>query len=70
MKCVDYDKRHDILFVRWADDEYSYSEEKGQGVLLDFNEDGQIIGVEINGFSRKQSMKDDAYVATGEGDGK
>ena len=43
----DYDKKEDILFVRFRDDNYEVSEEIGNDIVLDKNKKGEIIGFEL-----------------------
>jgi len=56
IQCFDYDKKNDILFIRWKNTKYKVSEEIDDGnIVLDLDESGQIIGVEI--FSIMQKLK-------------
>ena len=46
MKTV-YDDQDDALYVRFADDAVVESEEVRQGIVLDFDAAGRIVGIEI-----------------------
>ena len=48
-----YDKKADALAIRFSDKPYAESDEVSEGVIFDYNKQGQIIGLEILDASRK-----------------
>jgi len=44
---VRYDEDADALYIRVHDGQYDESAENGQGVILDYDVDGNIIGIGI-----------------------
>jgi len=49
---VSYDSVADALYIRVRDDKVADSLEVNEGVVVDFNEYGEVVGVEILGFSK------------------
>ena len=49
------DEKSDALYLRLDDSKIVESEEVSPGVVLDFNELDQMVGVEILGLSRRAS---------------
>lgn len=47
------DKEADALYLRLDDSRIVESEEVAPGVVLDFNEDNQVVGVEMLYLSRR-----------------
>lgn len=47
------DKENDALYFRLDDGEIIESEEVQPGVILDFDENGQVIGIEILALSTR-----------------
>jgi uncharacterized protein YuzE len=55
------DREADALYLRLDDSRIVESEEVSPGVVLDFNEDNQVVGVEIlnlSGRSAKLNLKE------------
>ena len=50
---ISYDRVADALYIRLRDDKIAYSDEVAPGVIVDFNEKGEIVGIEVLGFSRR-----------------
>jgi uncharacterized protein YuzE len=44
---VKYSKEEDILYVSFSDLPISESDEEKKGVILDYADDGQIVGIEL-----------------------
>ncbi len=44
---IKYDSEVDILRVHWSNDAIEESDETKPGIILDYNEKGVVIGVEI-----------------------
>ena len=42
-----YDEKVDALYIRLKESEYYESDEIKEGVILDYDEQGNIIGIEI-----------------------
>ena len=51
---VSYDKVADALYIKLKDKEVEDSIEVKNGVIVDIGKEGDIIGVEILGFSKKK----------------
>ena len=47
------DKDSDALYFRLDEDAVVESEEVQPGVILDFNKDGQVVGIEILALSKR-----------------
>ena len=47
------DKENDVLYLRLNEIEIFESEEVQPGVILDFDENGHIVGIEILNLSRR-----------------
>lgn len=47
------DEKADALYLRLDDSRIIESEEVSPGVILDYNEQNQVVGVEILGLSRR-----------------
>jgi len=53
MECrVSYDLVADALYIRAKDDEIVDSLEVNDGIIVDFNKYGEVVGVEILNFSK------------------
>jgi uncharacterized protein YuzE len=44
---VNYDKESDTLTIIFSDTQVEESDEKKEGVILDYNKDGRIVSMEI-----------------------
>lgn len=51
------DKENDALYFRFDDDAIVESEEIEPGVILDYDEDGIVVGVEFLGISSRTSVE-------------
>ena len=52
------DKDADALYLRLDDSKIIESEEVSPGVVLDFNEDNQVVGIEMLRLSKRAPMLD------------
>lgn len=43
---IDYDEKHDIVYIRFSKSEYAYSEEK-ESIIIDYDNEGKVIALEI-----------------------
>ena len=55
---IEYSKTADALYVYFREIEVARSEDVQDGVVVDFDDDGQIVGVEILDVSSKLSLAD------------
>ncbi|MEA5111778.1 hypothetical protein SDC9_40163 [bioreactor metagenome] len=44
---IRYDKEADVVYIRLSDQEVAESDQEKDGVILDYSESGQIVGIEI-----------------------
>lgn len=44
---VKYDEEVDILYVRFKESPYHESDEIKNGVIIDYDKDGNVVGIEI-----------------------
>ena len=49
-----YDHRADAFYIRFKEDEVVDSEEIEVGIIVDYNEKGEIVGIEVLEFSKKK----------------
>ena len=52
------DKADDALYLRLDDSRIVESEEVAPGIVLDYNEDDEVVGVEMLNLSRRSSKLD------------
>lgn len=50
---VKYDKETDILYIQLSAEPIDESDEQREGVILDFNATGKIVGIEILNASQR-----------------
>jgi len=50
---VKFDDANDAVYFRLDESKIIESEEVQQGVILDFNKDGRVVGVEILGIKER-----------------
>ncbi|MEB3755898.1 MAG: DUF2283 domain-containing protein [Desulfurococcales archaeon] len=50
---VSYDRVADALYIKLKDDKIVDSDEVAPGVIVDFNDKGEIVGIEVLGFSHR-----------------
>jgi uncharacterized protein YuzE len=62
---VKYDKEVDILYIHLSDEMIKESDEDKPGIILDYDNSGNIIGIEVLNASKKipQPMKFEYEVA-------
>jgi uncharacterized protein YuzE len=62
---VKYDKEVDILYIHLSDEKISESDEEKPGIILDYDEKGNIVGIEVINASLKipQPMKFEYEIA-------
>ncbi len=57
---VRYDKQVDVLYITFSEKKVKESDEDKPGIILDYAQDGSIVGIEILDASKK--MKQPAKV--------
>ena len=50
---IKYDKESDVIYIQFSDDKVAESEEDKPGIILDYGENGDIVGIEILNASKK-----------------
>ena len=55
---IEYDKEVDALYIRIQEKHVSRTEEVSEGVNLDFDEEGRLIGLEVLGAVERYSSAD------------
>ncbi|QQE64153.1 hypothetical protein GFS31_08320 [Leptolyngbya sp. BL0902] len=48
-----YDSEVDVLRIRWSDAPIDESDEDKPGVILDYDKDGHVVGIEILNASKR-----------------
>ncbi|MEB3757342.1 MAG: DUF2283 domain-containing protein [Desulfurococcales archaeon] len=51
---VKYDRTADALYIRFKEDKIVDSDEPSPGIIVDYNENGEIVGIEILWFSKRK----------------
>ncbi len=57
---VKYGKEVDVLYISFTENKVKESDEDKPGIILDYDKQGPIVGIEILDASKK--MKDPAHV--------
>ncbi|WP_340113613.1 DUF2283 domain-containing protein [Maribellus mangrovi] len=50
---IKYDKETDIIYIQFSENEVVESDEDKPGVILDYGENGEIVGIEVLNASKK-----------------
>ncbi|WP_301101454.1 DUF2283 domain-containing protein [Propionivibrio sp.] len=53
---IEYDPEADALYVRLGEQKITESEQVQPGVILDFDESGKVVGVEILSASKRENQ--------------
>lgn len=61
---IEYDREVDALYIRIQEKEISKTKEVAEGINLDMNEEGKIIGLEIIGATERYALKDILNIST------
>ena len=61
---IEYDKEVDSLYIRIQEKEVSLTKELEEGINLDMDDEGKIIGLEIIGATEKYNLKDIFNIST------
>ena len=54
---IDYDKEADALYIKLTDKALSQSEEIAENIVVDFDEDNNVVGVEVLYFVTKHKQE-------------
>ena len=55
---IEYDKEVDALYIRIQEKRVAHTKEIEEGINLDFDADGKVIGLEIIGATERYSPED------------
>ena len=61
---IEYDKEVDALYIRIQEKEVSHTKELEEGINLDLDDVGKIIGLEIIGATERYNLKDIFNIST------
>lgn len=61
---IEYDKEVDALYIRIQEKTVDHTREIEEGVNIDFDGEGRVIGLEIIGATEKYSLEDIFNLAT------
>ena len=53
---IKYDKEIDVIYIRLSDNKVAESDEDKQGIILDYDAVGNLVGIEILNASKKTSQ--------------
>jgi uncharacterized protein YuzE len=48
-----YDKKSDVLYLRFNESRYRESDEVAEGIILDYDRAGRLVGMEVLDASKK-----------------
>jgi uncharacterized protein YuzE len=61
---IEYDKEVDALYIRIQEKEISQTKEIAEGINLDIDKEGKLIGLEIIGATERYNLKDIFDIST------
>jgi uncharacterized protein YuzE len=61
---IEYDQEVDALYIRIQEKEVYNTKELAEGINLDIDEEGKVIGLEIIGAAERYNHKDVFNIAT------
>jgi len=50
---IKYDKDVDVLYIEFVNDKVAESDEEKKGIIIDYNDKGNIVGIEVLNASSK-----------------
>jgi len=53
---IKYDKESDIIYIQFSEKKVVESDEDKPGIILDYGENGEIVGIEVLEASKKMSQ--------------
>ncbi len=54
---ITYDRETDAVYIQFQEGEYSMSKEVDEGIVLDYTEEGKVMGIKILDVSQKMPLK-------------
>ena len=61
---IEYDREVDALYIRIQEKEVAHTKELEEGINLDIDENGNVIGLEIIGATDRYALKDIFDIST------
>ena len=61
---IEYDREVDALYIRLQDKNVIRTTEIGEGLNVDFDENGKLIGLEVLGASKRYTLSDIFNIST------
>ena len=61
---IEYDKEVDALYIRIQEKKVTHTKEIEEGINLDVDDDGKVIGLEIIGATERYSLEDIFNIST------
>lgn len=55
---IKYDKESDIVYIKFSDSEIIESDENKPGIIIDYDKEGNITGIEVLNASSKMLQPD------------
>ena len=52
---ISYDRVADALYIKFSNENIAESDEISDGIILDYNKNGKIIGIEILNYSKRNN---------------
>jgi len=52
---IKYDKDIDAIYIKLSDEQVAESDEEKPGIILDYDESGNIVGIELLNASKKMN---------------
>jgi uncharacterized protein YuzE len=56
---ITYDKQADAMYIKLNDRDVAYSEENPSGVVVDFDDSGDMVGIELLEVSKRTDSPED-----------
>ncbi len=53
---ITYDKESDVLYIKYKDEKIVESDEISNGIIVDYNEKGEIVGIEVLNFKERDDF--------------
>ncbi len=53
---IKYDKGVDVLYIEFVNDKVAESDEEKKGIIIDYNDKGNIVGIEVLNASSKMKQ--------------
>ena len=61
---IEYDREVDALYIRLQEKNVNRTIEIGEGLNIDFDENGKLIGLEVLGASKRYTLSDIFNIST------